>query len=266
VRDPDLKRETTIMRTVIVATGAAAALFSSPAFTQQPSQKTALIPDFSGIWTRFSYGFDRPLSGPGPVTRGSFDRIVGDYTNPILKPEAAESVKKHGEIELNNGVAASAQAAQCAAQPCHVGDPQAGRDCDRGDVEEARRQCRDRQYRAKNSANLRQGNFEVGLIGNGGFDYNDARAGLYQWQTSTKDNWPRFSNPDYDGLMNAASVTGDQSKRAQPLERAEQVLLREMPILPIYFNVARNLVSTRVKGWQDNLLNITYVKDLSLQK
>jgi len=117
-----------------------------------------------------------------------------------------------------------------------------------------------------NSANLRQGNFEVGLIGNGGFDYNDARAGLSQWQTSTKDNWPRFSNPDYDGLMNAASVTGDQSKRAELLERAEQVLLREMPILPIYFNVARNLVSTRVKGWEDNLLNITYVKDLSLQK
>ena len=117
-----------------------------------------------------------------------------------------------------------------------------------------------------NSANLRQGNFEVGLIGNGGFDYNDARAGLYQWQTSTKDNWPRFSNPDYDRLMNAASVTGDQSKRAELLERAEQVLLREMPILPIYFNVARNLVSTRVKGWEDNLLNITYVKDLSLQK
>jgi hypothetical protein len=30
--------------------------------------------------------------------------------------------------------------------------------------------------------------------------------------------------------------------------------------------VARNLVSTRVKGWEDNLLNITYVKNLSLEK
>jgi hypothetical protein len=26
--------------------------------------------------------------------------LVGDYTNPILKPEAAEIVKKHGEISL----------------------------------------------------------------------------------------------------------------------------------------------------------------------
>ena len=74
------------------------------------------------------------------------------------------------------------------------------------------------------------------------------------------------SNPDFDRLMDAASVTGDESKLAQLLGQAEQVLLREMPVLPIYFNVAKNLVSTRVKGWEDNLLTITYVKNLSLEK
>ncbi len=66
--------------------------------------------------------------------------------------------------------------------------------------------------------------------------------------------------------MNAASAMGDQAKRAELLGQAEQVLLREMPILPINFNVTKNLVSTRVKGWEDNLLNITYVKNLSLEK
>jgi oligopeptide transport system substrate-binding protein len=98
-------------------------------------------------------------------------------------------------------------------------------------------------------------------------DYNDAQDFLFQWQTSTKEqNFARFSNPDYDRLMDAASFTGDPSKRAQLLQQAEQVLLREMPVLPIYFGVARNLVDTRVKGWEDNLLNITYVKNLSLEK
>jgi oligopeptide transport system substrate-binding protein len=113
--------------------------------------------------------------------------------------------------------------------------------------------------------NMRQGNFEVGLPG-WSASYNDARDFLFVWQTSTKDNVSRFSNPDYERLMEGASVTADPSKRAQLLEQAEQVLLREMPILPIYFGVARNLVSTRVKGWEDNLLNITYVKNLSLEK
>jgi hypothetical protein len=71
--------------------------------TSSGAESIAPVPDFSGIWTRFSYEFDRPLSGPGPVMRRRpIDRIVGDYTNPILKPEAAEAVKKHGEmIELD---------------------------------------------------------------------------------------------------------------------------------------------------------------------
>ena len=67
----------------------------------------AAIPDFSGTWAyQFCCGFQPPLSGPGPVANRSrrndaSDRYqyVGDYTNPILKPAAAEVVKRHGELE-----------------------------------------------------------------------------------------------------------------------------------------------------------------------
>jgi oligopeptide transport system substrate-binding protein len=115
-------------------------------------------------------------------------------------------------------------------------------------------------------ANQIRGDFEVAL-GQWIADYNDAQDFLFQWQSSTKElNFPRFSNPDYDRLMGAAAVTGDESKRAQLLAQAEQLLLREMPVLPLYFRVAQNLVSTRVKGWEDNLFNVTYVKNLSLEK
>ena len=92
------------MRTLIVTTTSATILFSSAAFTHESRQGTASIPDFSGIWAHPSGpGFEPPASGPGPVVfairRGS--PFVGDYTNPILKPQAAEVVKKHGEIELS---------------------------------------------------------------------------------------------------------------------------------------------------------------------
>ena len=33
-----------------------------------------------------------------PDGRRNFQPLVGDYTNPILKPHAAEIVKKHGEL------------------------------------------------------------------------------------------------------------------------------------------------------------------------
>jgi hypothetical protein len=64
------------------------------------------VPDFSGIWAHpYLTGFEPPAAGPGPVTNrsrrngvGNFQRLVGDYTNPILKPEAAAIVKQHGEI------------------------------------------------------------------------------------------------------------------------------------------------------------------------
>ena len=68
----------------------------------------ASIPDFSGIWAHMTWpDFEPPVAGPGPVTNrsrrnGASDayELVGDYTNPILQPWAAEVVKKYGEISL----------------------------------------------------------------------------------------------------------------------------------------------------------------------
>lgn len=76
------------------------------------TQHTAVIPDLSGHWARQYIGFEPPLSGPGPIVNRSrvrgqsnLNEFVGDYTNPILKPQAAEIVKKQGELELEGLVA-----------------------------------------------------------------------------------------------------------------------------------------------------------------
>jgi len=74
-------------------------------------QVTPSIPDFSGIWAHLSWpDTEPPLAGSGPVTNRSrrngvsdIYQLVGDYTNPILKPHAAEVVKKQGELELSGG-------------------------------------------------------------------------------------------------------------------------------------------------------------------
>src|SRR5438552_13876794 len=79
------------------------------------------IPDFSGIWSHpYLTGFEPPASGPGPVKNKSrrpdgvanFQQLVGDYTNPILKPEAAQIVKQHGELSLA-GVGYQTPSNQC---------------------------------------------------------------------------------------------------------------------------------------------------------
>ena len=97
---------------------------ATPAAANSYTAGAAPIPDFSGIWGHPSLGFEPPLSGPGPVLNESrlptgesdFDRLVGDYTNPILKPQAAAQVKKQGEISLT-GVAFPDPGSQCWPQP-----------------------------------------------------------------------------------------------------------------------------------------------------
>jgi hypothetical protein len=77
------------------------------------TQSAASIPDFSGTWSNQALNaLEPPLSGPGPVRNrsrvrtgpqagiGDGRQLVGDYTNPILQPWAAERLKKFGEISL----------------------------------------------------------------------------------------------------------------------------------------------------------------------
>jgi hypothetical protein len=70
-------------------------------------ESAASNPDFSGIWVHSIPGFEPLPSGPTSLVNRSrrngiadLLQLVGDYTNPILKPQAAEIVKKHGEIAL----------------------------------------------------------------------------------------------------------------------------------------------------------------------
>ncbi len=78
------------------------------------------IPDFSGIWAHLTWpDFETPAAGPGPITNrsrrngvGNNYQLVGDYTNPILKPRAADIVRKHGEISTT-GVPYATPSNQC---------------------------------------------------------------------------------------------------------------------------------------------------------
>jgi hypothetical protein len=109
----------TLQRWSLVFATALAAAAAGPAVAQRAPQatvraeggthETASVPDFSGMWAHPFLGFELPPSGPGPVVNQSRlpsgasnpDQLVGDYTNPILKPQAAEIVKKRGEISLS---------------------------------------------------------------------------------------------------------------------------------------------------------------------
>src|SRR5258708_16423585 len=91
---------------VTPAFGQAAAPTVGPAGSGEESP--APIPDFWGLWVHGLPGFEPLPSGPTALVSGARRRngtgdilkLVGDYSNPILKPEAAEVVKRHAELGL----------------------------------------------------------------------------------------------------------------------------------------------------------------------
>jgi hypothetical protein len=119
---PDQKQERFMERPVSIAT-ASAILLSSAALAQQSNPGTAPTPDLSGIWGRNWVTLEPPPFGPGPIASklrrpdGSpIFSAIGDYTNPLLRPQAAEIVKKNGENELS-GVANPNPHNQCWPEP-----------------------------------------------------------------------------------------------------------------------------------------------------
>lgn len=96
----------------------------TPAAGQEVAAPATSIPDLSGIWGRNQFHYEPPASGPSPVVEkrrrpnGALvaNIYVGDYSNPILRPQAAEAVRKRGEMELS-GTAPPNAHNQCWPEP-----------------------------------------------------------------------------------------------------------------------------------------------------
>ena len=82
--------------------------------------------------------------------------------------------------------------------------------------------------------------------------------------TTSAASTPHFRDARYDALLVAAAAEVDPAKRRATLEEAERVLLAAHPVIPVHFYVTKHLVSPRVQGWYDNVLNVVYSKDLAL--
>ena len=74
------------MRTFIIATTVAAALFSFPAFTQDRNQSSASLPDLSGLWGNpYLYGIGAPRNTPAEVVEVLNKAVNAGLADPKLK-------------------------------------------------------------------------------------------------------------------------------------------------------------------------------------
>ena len=104
-------------------------------------------------------------------------------------------------------------------------------------------------------AAYRQKDFQVGMM-SWYADFNDPLTVLGLFRSDTgQQNYSAYNNPRYDALLDRADLEPDAQKRGRILAEAEQLLLDEEGILPVFQVVSRALVSPRITGWTDNVEN-----------
>lgn len=92
-------------------------------------------------------------------------------------------------------------------------------------------------------------NFQYSMARHGWIaDYNDPMTFLDMWTTGNGQNNAGYSNKEYDKLIAQAKVELDDAKRTELLHKAEDILMDESPILPLYYYTNVLCIDKNVKG------------------
>lgn len=108
-----------------------------------------------------------------------------------------------------------------------------------------------------------KGNFEIARHGWLG-DYNDPISFLDMWTTTSGNNDADWSNTKYDALIKEIKASGDRDERITKMHEAENLLMAEMPVAPIYYYVDIFLKSPKLEGFYSSPLGYKYFMYSSL--
>lgn len=96
-------------------------------------------------------------------------------------------------------------------------------------------------------------------------DYVDPNTFLELFITDGGNNRTGWSNKQYDDLINKAAKAHTREERYEYFMQAEDILIDQVPFIPIYHYSTNNLVSTDVKGFYDNLMDYHPYKYIYLE-
>lgn len=114
-------------------------------------------------------------------------------------------------------------------------------------------------------ATVNEGDFEIARYGmvatiNDPYDFLNAYAEGGSAQRSTG-----YRNDAYDALVERSTRELDTERRAELMTRAEQMLLDDHALLPLYDYVSAHLVSPEVKGWQTTAIDVHPLRYIQLE-
>lgn len=92
-----------------------------------------------------------------------------------------------------------------------------------------------------------QGQYQIARHGWSG-DYVDPMTFLDLWVTGGGNNDAGYSNAEYDKLVADAKKEADPDKRWELMRKAEDIIMEEMPIIPLYYYTKVKGAKPEVKG------------------
>jgi len=84
-------------------------------------------------------------------------------------------------------------------------------------------------------------------------DYADALSFLELFTSDSRFNFYHYKNPAYDDLIEKIRTSSITFTKNQLVERAENILIHDMPVIPLYYYVSRHLVNVQILGYTDNI-------------
>ncbi|WP_027308600.1 peptide ABC transporter substrate-binding protein [Caloramator sp. ALD01] len=97
-------------------------------------------------------------------------------------------------------------------------------------------------------------------------DYNDPMTFLDMWTSKSGQNDAGYNNPEYDKKVDAAKRESDPVKRIQLLHEAEDILMNDMPVIPLYYYVNVACIKDYVKDVHKSPLGFVYFDRAYVQK
>lgn len=115
-------------------------------------------------------------------------------------------------------------------------------------------------------ANRNSGNFQIARAGWVG-DYQDPNTFLDMFITGAGMNGGKYSNAEYDALIQQAATMAAGEERFNVLKQAENILInQDQAIIPLYVYVSQNMIDTsKWGGWYPNTMDYHPTKDIYLK-
>jgi ABC-type transport system substrate-binding protein len=98
-------------------------------------------------------------------------------------------------------------------------------------------------------------------------DYPDAEnyLSVFYSKNPAPPNYTRYQNPAFDLLFEKAIAETNDSARYELYRQADQLMINDAPVVPLWYDKAVRLVQTRVEGFRANALNLLELRTTRFQ-